>query len=85
MKKLNISVIGVGHLGKIHTKLWAQNDNVNLVGVFDINHQRAKEIATEFDCRAFSSLKDLIQSTDAVTIASDTKSHFKLVKKNVGK
>jgi len=81
MKKLNISVIGVGHLGKIHTKLWAQNDNVNLVGVFDINHQRAKEIATEFDCRAFSSLKDLIQSTDAVTIASDTKSHFKLAKK----
>jgi len=81
MKKLNISIIGVGHLGKIHTKLWAQNAAVNLVGVFDINQQKAKEVAAEFGCRAFGSLRELIQSTDAVTIASDTKSHFKLAKK----
>lgn len=80
MKKLNISIIGVGHLGKIHTKLWAQNENVNLVGVYDIDRQKAQQVANEFGCKAFATLKELIKSTDAVTIASDTKSHYKLAK-----
>lgn len=80
MKKLNISIIGVGHLGKIHTKLWSQNPDINLVGVFDINYEKAKEVAKEFGCKVFSSIKELTKSTDAVTIASDTKTHYKIAK-----
>lgn len=80
MKKLNISIIGVGHLGKIHTKLWSQNPDINLVGVFDINHDKAEEVAKEYGCKAFATLKELIKSSDAVTIASDTKTHYKIAK-----
>lgn len=81
MKKLNISVIGVGHLGKIHTKLWSQNPEINLVGIYDINQERAREVASEFGCIAFNSIDELIKSTDAVTIATDTKTHFQIAEK----
>jgi len=45
MKKLRISVIGTGHLGKIHTKLWKANENITLVGVYDLNSKTAKQVA----------------------------------------
>lgn len=80
MKKLRISVIGVGHLGKIHTKLWASNDQIELSGVYDINKERSTEVAKEFNCRTFNSLQEVILNSDAVTIASDTKTHYKIAR-----
>ncbi len=81
MKKLNVAVIGVGHLGKIHTKLWSQNKNVNLVGVLDINRPLARSVAAEFGCKPFRTLIEMMKYIDAVTIAADTKHHYGLAKK----
>lgn len=81
MKKLNVSVIGVGHLGKIHTKLWAQNKHVNLVGVLDVNRPQARAVATEFGIRNFRTLREMMKYSDAVTIAASTKHHYSLAKK----
>jgi predicted dehydrogenase len=42
MKKLNIGVIGTGHLGKFHTKILSNTENANLVGVFDIDSEKGQ-------------------------------------------
>lgn len=81
MKKLNVSVIGVGHLGKIHTKLWSQNKKVNLVGVLDVDRPRARSVAAEFGITPFRTLLEMIKHSDAVTIAASTKHHYSLAKK----
>lgn len=76
MSKLNIGVIGTGHLGKIHTKLWSLNDNVNLKGIYDPNVETSKIVAEEFNCISFSSLEEMCNEVDAVTISSPTSFHF---------
>ncbi len=76
MDQLNVGVIGVGHLGSLHTKMYAEIPNVHLAGVFDINSQRAEQLSNEFGIRAFSTLDDLLSQVEAVTIATATQSHY---------
>lgn len=83
MKKLRISVIGTGHLGKIHTKLWKSNENVSLVGVYDIDKNIAKQVADEFSCLQFNSIDDVIANSDAVTIATPTTNHYRTARKMI--
>ncbi|MCH6574858.1 MAG: gfo/Idh/MocA family oxidoreductase, partial [Bacteroidetes bacterium] len=49
IKKLNIGVVGTGHLGKLHTKMFKEIENCNLVGINDSNIEQAKVVGKEFD------------------------------------
>ena len=51
-EKLQISVIGTGHLGRIHTKLISQVPGIELAGVYDADSDKCKAVAAEFGCRA---------------------------------
>jgi predicted dehydrogenase len=81
MEKLLIGVIGVGHLGKLHTKMFKEIDNCNLIGVFDANTEQAKTIANEFSTEAFNSLDELLSKVNAISIAATTSAHYELAKK----
>lgn len=80
MKKIKVSVIGVGHLGKIHAKLWRYNHQAELIGIYDINKQTAEKVADELNCKQFNSIEDAIKHSDAVTIAVPTINHFEVAK-----
>jgi predicted dehydrogenase len=76
MDSLNVGVIGVGHLGSLHAKMYSQISSVNFVGVYDIDSQRTRKLAAEFGIKAFSTLDDLLSQVDAVSIATATQSHY---------
>lgn len=76
--KVNIGVIGVGHLGQMHARLLRQIGAANLVGVFDIDGAKAVNIATELGARAFGSVDELAESVDAVSIVAPTSVHHEL-------
>ena len=76
MKKLRVGVIGVGYLGKFHAQKYALMEDVDLVGVVDINRSRAENIAEKLGTNAYSSHKDLFGKVDAVSIAVPTPAHF---------
>ncbi len=78
MSKLKIGVIGTGHLGKIHTKLWAENSSVELIGIYDADEVRAQNISKEYNIKSFDSLDEICSNTDAVTISSPTSTHFEI-------
>jgi len=80
MKKLRIGVVGVGYLGKFHTEKYANMENVDLVGVVDINKSRADNIAAEFNTLSFSNHKDLVNKIDAASIVASTPEHYKVAK-----
>lgn len=80
MDKIKIGVIGTGHLGSIHTKLWKNNPHIELVGVFDVDSQKSEKIASEFGCRHFNELDSLLENVQAVTIATTTTTHFEISK-----
>ncbi len=81
MEKLNIGVIGVGHLGALHTKMLTTIESANVVGVYDQNFERSKKIADEFQTKSFEEIDELLNSVDAVSIAVSTKSHFDIAAK----
>jgi predicted dehydrogenase len=85
MKKIKTGVIGTGHLGKIHTKLFKEILTCDFVGVYDLDYERAKSVSEEFGTKAFKEINDLLDEVDAVDIVATTSAHYKLVKQAFAK
>lgn len=73
---LKIGIIGLGHLGKIHLEQWKSIPGTEIVGVYDINQDLARNRGKEFNVSYFDDADDLINSVDAIDIVSPTISHF---------
>jgi len=72
---LRIAVIGTGHLGSIHAKLWGQQDGATLVAVVDPDETKGRAVAAEHEAVWYASI-DEMPDVDAVTIASPTSMHY---------
>ena len=79
--QVRIGVIGVGHLGQHHVKHYKTLDNVELIGVFDTDRQRSLEISKKFDVKVFSDLNSILNEVDALSIVTNTKSHYEVAEK----
>ncbi len=77
---VRVAVIGVGHLGSIQAKLYKDVPEAGLVGVYDIEQERAKQVAHELGVKAFVSLDELWPEVDAVNVVTPTTSHFQVAK-----
>ena len=83
MEKLKVGIIGTGHLGKLHTKMFKEITDCELVGIYDSNSELAKSVAKEFGIIAFGNINDLFGSVDAVSVAATTSAHYELVKQSL--
>lgn len=79
MARVKVGVVGVGALGRHHTRLYSMLDDAELVGVFDSNTEQATAIAAEFGCQAFASQEELATAVDAVSVAVPTDLHRDVV------
>ena len=70
--------VGVGHLGKLHAKLYKQVVNAKLTGVFDLDSEKAETVAKEFDCKKYDSVETLLNDVDALNIVTPTLSHHEV-------
>ena len=70
--KIRVAVVGVGYLGKIHAKIYAGMENVDLVGVVDTDQDAAHSVAEEFGTRSFEDSRVLLDKVDAVSIVVPT-------------
>ena len=73
-----VAVIGVGHLGKQHARLYAELGDVELVGVVDILQSRAQEISTLYKTAPYTDYRDLFGRVDAVSLAVPTTGHARV-------
>lgn len=80
MKKIKAGVIGVGYLGQFHAEKYAKMEEVELVGVVDIDKPRAKEIAKRYRTQPFFHHVDLFDRVQAVSIAVPTPLHHSIAK-----
>jgi predicted dehydrogenase len=78
MEKIKVGVIGVGHLGSLHAKMFSTIESVKLEGIYDADIERAKKIAGEFQTTAFNSVGELLKNVDAVSIATPTSTHYEV-------
>lgn len=80
MEKLRVGVVGVGYLGQHHARIYSELKNAELVGVVDVDFDRAKEIAKKFKTQAFRNHEELFRKVDAVSIVAPTVHHHALAK-----
>ncbi|MDH3637146.1 MAG: Gfo/Idh/MocA family oxidoreductase [Gammaproteobacteria bacterium] len=72
---IKVGVVGVGYLGSIHAKIYAQMPGVELIGVADTNETTAAEVGDRYQCAYSTDPYALVGKVDAVTIAVPTSSH----------
>ena len=76
MTKLNVGVVGTGYFGKFHAEKYNKIPDVNLVGILDINPERAREVAKKNQTRPFLEPKEFYDRVEAVSIAVPTPHHY---------
>jgi predicted dehydrogenase len=78
MNKLRVGVIGVGHIGSNHARLYSEIDTADFAAVYDVDLARAKAIAEKFGAKAAKSLDEFAERVDAASVATPTSSHHEI-------
>jgi len=77
---VRVGVIGVGHLGQHHARLYASLPGSTLVGIVDADMRRAKDIAERVGTAVCDDVGVLLKQVDAVSIAAPTSAHHAVAK-----
>jgi predicted dehydrogenase len=80
MKKLRVGVVGVGHIGSNHARIYAELAHAEFVAVFDIEPARAAEIEAKYKAKAAGSLNEFAETVDAASVATPTSVHFSVAR-----
>jgi predicted dehydrogenase len=79
-ERVRAAVVGAGHMGQYHTLVYAELWDVDLVGVVDIDFERARRVAAQYDTLAFSDHRELIGRVDVASVSVPTEAHFAVAK-----
>lgn len=74
-KNIKVAVIGAGMMGKNHMKTYKSLNGVELIGVYDIFPEAAKAAAETFGIRAFSSMEEVAENVEAVSVVTTSVTH----------
>lgn len=72
---LRVAVIGTGHMGRHHARIYGELEGCELVAVVDKDAERAKKIASQHGGKPCASMTDVSGEIDAVTVAVPTVYH----------
>jgi predicted dehydrogenase len=74
-EKTKVAVVGVGHLGSRHARIYAESPNAELIGVADLDLERARAVSSMYGGRAVAEVSELLPGIDAASVAVPTGSH----------
>ena len=72
---VKVAVIGAGMMGKNHIKTYQSLLGVELVGVYDVFENAAQSAAETFGIKAFSSMEEVAENVDAVSVVTTSVTH----------
>lgn len=78
MKKPRVGVVGVGHIGKNHARLYAELAAAQFTAIYDTDRAVAEQHAAEFGVVSAASLEEFAELVDAASIATPTSTHFEI-------
>src|SRR5436853_5783200 len=76
MNNLRIGVVGVGHIGSNHARLYAEIPSAEFTAVYDVDHFRSRTIGGKFGAIPAGSLDEFIGMVDAASVATPTNTHY---------
>ncbi|MCC7518394.1 MAG: Gfo/Idh/MocA family oxidoreductase [Verrucomicrobiae bacterium] len=74
-RRLRVGVVGVGHLGKEHARIYSRLPGCSLVGVVDADAKAAEAVARKCGCRVFPSAETLAEEVEAASVVVPTVAH----------
>ncbi|MDR1471595.1 MAG: Gfo/Idh/MocA family oxidoreductase [Synergistaceae bacterium] len=87
MNTVRVGVVGVGHLGVHHARVYSEILGANLVGVVDVDEERAHNVAENLGVPAYSNLERFLDEArpDALSVVVPTVKHFEVARKAMGR
>ena len=73
--KLRVGVVGVGHIGSNHARLYAEIPSAEFAAVFDTDTAKAAAIARKYNVQAAGSIWEFGDMVDAASVATPTTAH----------
>ena len=83
MSNVRVGVVGVGHLGVHHARVYTEILGAQLVGVVDVDEERVHNVAENLGVPAYTDLDRFLDEThpDALSIVVPTVKHLEVSKK----
>ena len=82
-KKINLGLVGTGYLGKFHLQQIKNIDEINFVGIYDLDSNLAKKLGKENNVPVFASVDKLITTCNALSIVVPTNVHHEVAMKGI--
>src|SRR5207248_9834840 len=80
MKKLRVGVVGVGHIGSNHARLYAEIPSADFTAVYDLDLSRGHAIGKKFNVATAKSLDEFTEMVDASSVATPTNTHHEVAR-----
>ena len=80
---MNIGIVGLGHLGKIHIKLLKELNAFNVSTVFDIDKDIMSACGSQYYIKTASTYEEFLTHCDAVCVVTPTPTHYDLASKAI--
>ena len=82
---MNVGIVGLGHLGKIHLKLLGEIPQYTIKAIYDIDKQVIANLTYQKDVTICDNYDELLQLCEVVLIITPTSTHFELASKAIKK
>ena len=82
-KHVRLGVVGAGRIAKRFVKEISYVSGVDLIGIYDIDKEKSKELISDCPMLIYDDLDSLLVDVDAVYIATPHLSHYEYVKKSL--
>ncbi|WP_292424292.1 Gfo/Idh/MocA family protein [Methanoregula sp.] len=78
---MDVGVIGVGAMGKNHARVYSELKSAGNLHLFDLNTKASEELGKKVDAHVASSMDELLDSCEAVSICVPTPFHHDVAQK----
>ena len=85
MEPLRVAVVGVGHLGKAHARVYSEIPGVRLVAVVDPVRERAEAAARAHGAEVVDDVRTLAGRVDAASVVVPTVAHEAVARELLGR
>lgn len=82
---MNVGIVGLGHLGKIHLKLLGEIPEFTLSAIYDIDKTVIDNLVYQKNVKSCNNYQELLDCCEAVLIITPTPSHFELASEAIKK
>jgi predicted dehydrogenase len=78
IEKIKTAVIGAGHLGREHARIYSSLKDAELFAVCDTNEAAGRSIAERYGVTFVSNYRELVGEVEAVSVATPTVNHCEI-------